>query len=32
MELLWIHISTTKNSLAHQQKYILYAQVIPILL
>lgn len=32
MELLWIHISMTKNLLAHQQKYILYSQVIPILL
>lgn len=32
MELLWIHISMTKNPLAHQQKYILYSQVIPILL
>lgn len=32
MELLWIHISMTKNPLAHQQNYILYSQVIPILL
>lgn len=32
MELLWIHISMTQNPLAHQQKYILYSQVIPILL
>lgn len=32
MELLWIHISMTKNPLAHQWKYILYSQAIPILL
>lgn len=32
MELLWIHISMTKNPLAHQQKYILYSQVIQTLL